>query len=1415
MKKKRVLTLMQSALLALTAVCGQPFPSLSARAADDRDAPVLTECELRITPDTGPVTPVQPSRSKKLMKKSSAGGDRPQITLQGLLPEDISAEAVTVDPEQYIQPTDDAVLYAYDISLYSAQSFYEPDGEQISVTVSGKAIAAAEEAGTPLTVVHLPDDPTAPVTYITDAEIADGALTFRTDSFSVYLIKEGEDGVICRDRNVYHYLTGATDSSGRILNDPYEYQAVNESGFVRNTSCQIVKDGDTLQAVPLPNAQDGKSFFGWYIVGVSEGGEASSPFTWPDAADIEDARVQFGEPVTVEQDNVHYYLAPLFREYRIVVFHEWLDGVDMTYSRKMAVLGTSAESGKRARVRIDDVTAPDHGSNMFFGWKLETGTSNNALPREYITRDGLGNYSETYFEFSEDDFPLTWDGALYIHLIPMFREGHWLNFNTMDSDATYFAPAYVENTTPVTSEMLRTRIPVWVGYTFEGWYLDEECSSDQLTDASGNLVGTYAGGFTLSQNRTVYAKWTATDVSAQYRYLYWVQLATDSVGDIGDESKKHYSFLRSQTETGLAGPSHKTPDPPVFTAADEENGITDSGFTVRSDPQQVIKPDGTTVVNVYYDRKERQIEFQTYGSGYIYTETTGVTGTQYGLVDGEYVQLTRDSGTNVYVYTLPYSYSRATAGSGGFFQGTSTYYYIDSNHLYQSISLYQNDGRFYQNRNFWGGYENEYTDPVYNRTTVNSVYTGTRYLRNGSTYTETTGDSGTQYALDSNGGYIPLTRSSSTVYRWYYNNGADEYTGTRYTRSTGNGWHTLKTIRGLYGQTFEQAGVTWPAGYDWYEEKSGSSTSGTHVTFLDGFTDSAKSIYYGKTASGGSSRIRFYKQGLSENEWILANEIASGGGTFTFTEKYQGFHLLSYSTDGGSTWRTASVNGRVSYSSTLDIRFSRDKYSLIFMDGRDNPSTPYKEYTQIPFGTDLSAYAFEPYPPNDEDYTYIGWSPDLTGVSMPAHNVVVYAERETPVYQVVLDPNGGAFRESYYQGVDINDPTWTNKYSTFFKLRYPNYKIEEYPLEYVYTPAESESQGNYVYILVEPDENYNPPIDPDTGRELHRFARYVHKGSAEAAQYADYLKKDEHGNVQYYREMNNADGRNTLVGWYQIDPQTGARAARPFNFQSDVKPEDGELIILQAVWSNTGAQFSVTYEAVYEADGLQISGQMVDSNATALAENAVITVAGKPEPILSNDGNEYVFEYWDVSGIQAMPGDQLRVTREIADTNLNVRIRAVYALKEESSHNQQLVHLRLHANYVAADATVEETYMGSELQNMQQNHRVDLAPYETTFTRAHYRLIGWSTKPDPDDPDAVIFAVNAQVGVYLDQPGVPHDAESFTNHLYAVWEQDPPAPTGVQRDTAPYLFMVMIAVLLGTAVIFRRKEGMRDDSPPL
>ncbi len=1320
---KRILALFCAMLMMLAVTAGV----LPAHAASEQE---LTVQRLVMQPDGGKVTPepVLPVRNAGSIKKGAVkqplkqdaeaekDAQPAQIVVEGALPADITAEAVHVDPADYLRESQNEILCAYEISLYSGEQEYEPEDTPIQVSISGAEIAASADAGGNLIVVHIPDDPEAPLDLIADYTLDGSTLTFSTERFSVFMIVDvGENGTedILKTPRAYYYFLGNPTPAGDETFTAQLYGIETDTQARTPVWKQIVKNGDVLNSVPVPSPQDGKNFLGWYYVEkvgddlpeTAEGAQTIT-FRWHEADQLE--RAVFGEPVSVGdgEDGKCYYLAPLYENYRILVFHE--DDYSVI-TKKLVVLGNTAGT-MRAEALISGVSVtPKTATHTHYGWKFQ---EQGYGERHVTIVDEMGNAIPATIEITEEKFP-----NFEIHLQPEFKASHWLNFNTMDSDATFFEPQLIMQNPAtgrmtVTSQMLQQKIPVWENHRFDGWYLDQKCTQ-QLTDETGTLTAAYPNGFDLNEDTMIYARWTYTGGDVAYKYLYWEQLPTDAA-DLPD-SAKHYSFDKAETNTGPAGAGHYTEVPTPEAKA---------GFHVRMDEPQEVMEDGSTVVNVYYDRDPKTITFHVYGSHYAPTTSNG--NNQYGLVNGEYVPLTR-SGNN-YTYS-EYHYNKVSGGRNGT-------YYIYEDGEYKSQYLYYHDGRYYKER-FWilgYIYDDEYTGELFERTT-------------------------------------------ETI----------RYTDTRYTQTTG--WYVYKTLNGLYGQTFEQAGVAWPSEYKWYEGHTNTGTSGTHVTFLDGFTENAVSDYYATTASSGSVPIRFYKQDLDNpNNWILANTIYSSGGNFTFSEKYQGFHLQSARANNGS-WQNVSVDETMSYSSSLDVRFTRNKYDILFLDANDDPTQPYRKIENVPFGTDLSQYASTPLPENEPGIKYTGWNFTFANATMPANDLVIYANRETAKYKVKLELDGGAFPENFYQHPP-DDENWEWTFSTYFNLTSAPYRIGEY--KGVEKTFKESASGEYVYILV--DEN-TPHNDPETGEEMPRYARYVRADDPLAQTYADCLVKNGDGTPKRYKRLDPQDGEYKLEGWYEVDPETGEVSETPFNFLSEVRHDT----TLRAVWTNTGAKYTLVYDTVQEFDDGTVVGGSLSGSTTEhnLLEKAAVTVPPAPQNITAG----YVFEHWDLNGTVLHPGDSFKIARSMADENLTIRLQAVYAKKEESEHNQKLTDLLLHAN----DGTDPEHI--ESLLNLQQNERVDLGEYSNLFHREGYELLGWASEPDAALPE---FGTFDHVGADLIAT-----ADGRTNHLYAVWRAYP-APTSYRNDALPYAVMLTVAAAaLILMITVRRRKGVvvHDDAP--
>ena len=189
-----------------------------------------------------------------------------------------------------------------------------------------------------------------------------------------------------------------------------------------------------------------------------------------------------------------------------------------------------------------------------------------------------------------------------ITLYPIVESGHWLTFDTKGGSVISPVFCSANETTSAPAN------PSKAGYVFDGWY----------SDAEGSEV--YSFGGTLSENKTVYAKWDA-NTNTQYKLIYWIENANDT----------NYTFEAVKTATGTTDANVK-----LSNSQQSVDNIAESYkqfFTYKENDAsgKTINADGSTVVNVYFSRNEYTVTFnlvETYGL-YNYSEDMTVNGTTY------------------------------------------------------------------------------------------------------------------------------------------------------------------------------------------------------------------------------------------------------------------------------------------------------------------------------------------------------------------------------------------------------------------------------------------------------------------------------------------------------------------------------------------------------------------------------------------------------------------------------------------------------------------------------------------------------------------------------------------------------------------------------------------------------------------
>ena len=157
-------------------------------------------------------------------------------------------------------------------------------------------------------------------------------------------------------------------------------------------------------------------------------------------------------------------------------------------------------------------------------------------------------------------------------LYAVVENGHWLTFDT--NGGSYIAPQFF-NGIPT-----QPTPPTKPGYTFSGWYLDEECMHP-------------ADFSEITSTCTVHADWIP-EGNVQYTVLHMQENADDD----------GYSTKDIETKSGQAG---------FHTDA---KAMSYQGFTAQTITQQTIAGDGSTIVTVKYKRNVYDVKFYYWESGF-------------------------------------------------------------------------------------------------------------------------------------------------------------------------------------------------------------------------------------------------------------------------------------------------------------------------------------------------------------------------------------------------------------------------------------------------------------------------------------------------------------------------------------------------------------------------------------------------------------------------------------------------------------------------------------------------------------------------------------------------------------------------------------------------------------------------------
>lgn len=843
--------------------------------------------------------------------------------------------------------------------LYPEQDF---EGKTDHVTVKVHAPEGALPEGTELKVEEIKK---AEVEDLVSEATEDMASDFVAVDVSFHVDGQEEDFAPLKEVEVefalekdvlpeaesYDVIHVAVDEKGKETPEVIEEEKIideitAEGGTIsqKDFSVFIIAAKDTSSAADTEDPKPTYAVETWYFYTSEDATEPNDEWTQavkagddllePPTIEVEDGQVftgwyekangvyaanpvSFGPVASVGSSRTEHHVYPVVEDKVYVVFYDYDNDT---------ILETRAVASGSA-VDITDVKAQSTDTdNVFAGWAY---TADADLTKVITT---------TTINPDEDK-----------ELYPVYTTGYRLSFNLNDEDgggttASYVEPQYLT----ATDTTVRPENPSRSGFDFVDWYTDE------------TLETPFAFGGTISQDTTVYAKWDGGDSS--YTVIVWQQKVTDDKA--ASDEEKAYDFVEASPETIPAKTGTKVNAPSEYLSKDYPGFVLNENNT---DHDVVVKADGSTVVNVKYDRQLITWKFKggiyryavgdedathyyyrdNYPSGYYFGGTGPEASTHQhrsfplaGYYNCEYIW------TPIYLLFI--------GGPGFVRRGDSGYYYYR-----------------YTNQT---GYHEEGTDPDPNAPATHV------YVEDG-IMTGLYGQDLAQY------GYIwPYGK-------WSYPNTSGSVTTLTFTE-TFMWLDTPNPTNVNFNTTNETVAYTI---YNYIE--------GTDGEFY--MADEA----YGYGSADSSVTFTFDKKydGYTPTGYVLGTYI-SGNGDVDDGE-------------GGSSATPSEIvkikeKDKTSFvpsqnENQLHIFHSRVESTITF---QKTDGTTIKTTDPIKYLADISGYANET-ADAPENYEFTGWYTDATcynqydfnGKTMPANNLVVYAGFKLVSHDVTIDPNGGVF----------------------------------------------------------------------------------------------------------------------------------------------------------------------------------------------------------------------------------------------------------------------------------------------------------------------------------------------------------------------------------------------------------------------
>ncbi len=497
---------------------------------------------------------------------------------------------------------------------------------QAPVDVKIELADKEESSESNLQVVHFGKE-----TEVVEASTEGSAVSFAANGFSVYAVVDNDD----------------TGDYARMKLEFYNRDTKIAEMYVKNKDTR--EDLNTILYDPgVGTLAEGEMFKGWLIVEPDAEGNYDAEYTKDDidkAKTIDEVRDWVFGRTLKELETVRVY-AMIFKAYNII----YKDEDKATIHSEALIIKADDE---KVDYTINQPYTPKEQDEAFMGWYTTDPVT---------AKDGSKQPFEngTEVEISSN-----------VTFTVNAPKGHWLVFNGNEDDgssASYTPPQFIPNGSTTKEPNKPTR----KGYSFEGWYTK-----------SGER---FEFNKQIETDTELYAKWKADD-SANYSVIIWRQRVTDDKN--ATDAQKTYDVAEVITLSGKPGSTINT------VQQNGSNVNTGRGNSVRNysvngtpkaytgfhagryDRNVTIAADGSSVLNVYYDRNLITIVFRPYTAG----------GTRYYILDENTGNLSNNNVTYTGLFDAPLDFTWPTFARRNYYE-YDVLWHTGSNNGNLTLSFY-------------------------------------------------------------------------------------------------------------------------------------------------------------------------------------------------------------------------------------------------------------------------------------------------------------------------------------------------------------------------------------------------------------------------------------------------------------------------------------------------------------------------------------------------------------------------------------------------------------------------------------------------------------------------------------------------------------------------------------------------------